>query len=209
MRLKPRPLMRCLNTVLPVLVCLVSLSKAQATEINSLPLLPREHFEQARTDWLLAKGPFKAGIYRSSNNKEIILSNELLRHHFRIYPNAATVALDCTSTGQSLLRSVRPEAIVQLDGKHYPVGGLIGQPVHNYLRQEWVEALTNQPGSFEFSGFETGSTRERFPWKKRLEWIPADLPWPPPGVGLTLNFNSPTNAPPATVQVHYELYDGI
>jgi len=197
------------SRALAILGCFYGIIGIHAADLASLPELPAGHLKQPAADWLLVRGGFKAGLYRSTNDKELILSNGLLRRHFRLSPNAATVALDGVSTGESLLRSVRPEAMVQLDGKRFAVGGLAGQPVHNYLKKEWAENLTNQPGSFQFTGFETRLTQERFPWKKRPEWMPSDLPWPPPGVGLVLNFKSPANEPDVTAQVHYELYDGI
>jgi hypothetical protein len=62
----------------------------------------------------------------------------------------------------------------------------------------------------------TGQTEARFPWKKRREWLPKDMPWPPPGVSLTLEFRPPPgqggHKPPPEgliVEVHYELYDGL
>src|SRR6476646_3092554 len=100
--------------VLVILGCVCGILKIHAAELSSLPELPAGHLKQPAADWLLVNGGFKAGLYRSKNNKELILSNGLLRRHFRLSPNAATVALDCVSTGESLLRSVRPEAVLQL-----------------------------------------------------------------------------------------------
>ena len=39
--------------------------------------------------------------------------------------------------------------------------------------------------AFQFTGYRTGKTEARFPWKKRSKWMPKDLPWPAPGVSLT------------------------
>lgn len=182
---------------------------AGAADLSTLPVLPQEHLEQPSRDWLLAPGGFKAGVFRSEDGKEIVLSNGLVRRHVRIVPNAATVMLDCTITAQSLVRSVRPEAVLNLDGKTYAVGGLVGQLVHNYLKRQWLDGLTAQGGAFDFSGFKTGPIQERFAWKKRPEWMPQDLPWPAPGVHLILHFKPPASGPDAVVDVHYELYDGI
>src|SRR3954468_11185589 len=135
--------------VLAIFGCFCSIIEIYAADLTSLPELPAGHLKQPASDWLLVQGGFKAGLYRSTNKKELILSNGLLRRHFRLSPNAATVALDCVSTGESLLRSVRPEAVLELDGTRYSIGGLLGQPVHNFLKKDWVDNLTNQPGSFE------------------------------------------------------------
>ena len=69
--------------------------------------------------------------------------------------------------------------------------------------------MTADPAAFQLTGFEIGPTKERFPWK-RVRYA-ADLPWPPPGVALTLHFKPPAAAKLGnlTVSVHYEMYDGI
>jgi hypothetical protein len=190
-------------------VALILANKTRASELSNLPPLPADHFNQPSADWLLEPRGFKAALFRTVDNKEIVLSNGLVRRHFRLSPNAATVSLDCTVTTQSFLRAVRPEAVLDLDGKIYPIGGLTGQPVQNYLKREWLDALNAEPGSFALGGIDTGPTTERFAWKKRPEWMPRDLPWPPPGVNLVLHFKPPEHGPRVEVDVHYELYDGI
>jgi hypothetical protein len=123
-------------------------------------------------------------------------------------------------TGEELIRSVRPEAEITIDNVRYPIGGLTGQPVHNYLSPQWLDTLKTEPHAFRFIGYETGSTKARFPWKKRLAWMPENLPWPPPGKSLTATFRGPDSPPLTTeedteyvrdliVRIHYEIYDGI
>jgi hypothetical protein len=106
------------------------------------------------------------------------------------------------------LRQCRPEAILELDGAKYAVGGLSGQAEYAYLRPEWIDALKADPAAFQFTGFEVGPTKERFAWKRKPS--SADLPWPPPGVALTLHFQPPQEKfPGLAVSVCYEMYDGI
>jgi hypothetical protein len=162
----------------------------------------------AAPDWLIDPSPFKARVAVSADGRDVALENGLVRRVVRLVPNAATIAYDNLITGESMIRSVRPEAQVEIDGAAYDVGGLTGQPVHNYLDAAWVERLEAQPGAFRFTRFSTGQTKERFPWKKRLEWMPQDLPWPAPGVSLTLEFTAPNNFALA-IDVHYELFDGL
>ncbi len=172
---------------------------------------------QPASDWLIDPRPFLAKATTGRDVKEIVLENGLVRRVIRLEPDAATVAFDNLMTGESLLRSARPEASVTLDGVKYEVGGLRGQPVHNYLAADWTANLKANPRAFRFTGFQTGRTQARFPWKRHPEWMPQDLPWPPPGVSLTLEFSPPaeasTNGPAPNkaiaVEVHYELYDGI
>ena len=165
---------------------------------------------EAAPDWLIDPSPYRASVQVAPHGRALTLSNGLLRRTIRLSPNAATVALDNLMTGASEIRSVRPEAVVEIDGRRFDVGGLVGQELHNYLLPEWVEGLRADPLAFRLVRHETGTTRERFPWKKRTEWLSRDLPWPPPGVSLTLEFQPPDGVGfEAAVLVHYELYDGI
>jgi hypothetical protein len=170
----------------------------------------------ARVDWLLDPSSFKAQVARSADGREVVMDNGLVRRVFRLAPNAATVSFENLMTGESIIRAVRPEARVVLDGVGCEIGGLSGQPVQGFLEPGWIETLKANPAAFQFAGLSTGLTEARFPWKKRSEWMPKDLPWPPPGVSLTLEFRPPValggNKQPAdglTVEVHYELYDGL
>ena len=87
-------------------------------------------------DWLLDASPYKAGVYAGEHPAEIILTNGLLNRTFRVTPNAATVGFDNLVTGASILRGVKPEASVVVDGASYDIGGLVGQEEYAYLRRE-------------------------------------------------------------------------
>ena len=170
----------------------------------------------ARVDWLLDPSSFKAHVARSADGREVILDNGLVRRVVRLAPNAGTVSFENLMTGESIIRAVRPEARVVLDGVGYEIGGLGGQPVQGFLQPAWIETLKANPAAFQFAGLNTGQTQARFPWKKRREWMPKDAPWPPPGVSLTLEFRSPAAqggikqpSEGLIVEVHYELYDGL
>jgi hypothetical protein len=170
----------------------------------------------ARADWLLDPSAFKAQVIRSADGHEVVLDNGLVRRVIRLAPNAATVSFENLMTGESIIRAVRPEACVVLEGVRYEVGGLTGQPVQSFLKPAWIETLKAKPDAFQFTTLKTGKTEARFPWKKRSEWLPKDSPWPPPGVSLTLEFHPPAGLggikhPPEglEVEVHYELYDGL
>ncbi len=185
-----------------------------ASSAARLPELTDDLAKPVKGDWLVVPPQRRAGVYRSGP-REITMTNGLLRRTWRIAPNAATVGLENLTenqaAGEQLLRSVRPEARVELDGVKYPVGGLAGQPIHNYLDPKWLEKMTAAPGAFELDSIETGTTQPRFSWKKHLEWMPEDRPWPPPGASLVLHFRAPQgkHAGHVMVDVHYEMYDGI
>ena len=163
----------------------------------------------AAGDWLIDPTPFKASVTLSADGGQVELANGLIRRVIRLRPDAATVAFDNLMTGQSLLRSARAEAQVKLDGKEFDVGGLVGQPIHNYLSPAWLDDLKAEPSAFHFAGMKTGQTEARFEWRKRHEWLTQDPPWPPPGASLTLEFTPPTNMGPIKIEVHYEIYDGL
>ncbi len=160
-------------------------------------------------DWLIDSSPFRAAIATNATANEITLENGLVRRVFKIAPDAATVAFDNLMTGQSILRSVRAEARLELDGKKFDVGGLAGQPVHNYLNPAWLAGMKANPGAFHFTGLKTGRTEARFAWQPRQEWLSQRAPWPPPGVAVTFTFEAPTNLAALKVEIHYELYDGL
>lgn len=165
------------------------------------------------TDWLIDPAPFKAKINFSKDGSELELNNGLIRRVIRLQPNAATVALDNLVTGESLLRGTKPEAIVEMDGQRFDIGGLQGQPNYAFLRPEWIPQLRADPSAFRFVGFEVGKPVERLAWKRVRHHSP-EAKWPPAGVTLRLDFAPPvpTNgsiAPRVGVSVFYELYDGL
>ncbi len=173
-------------------------------------------------DWLLDGSPYTANVYRTGQADEIILDNGLLRRTFRLTPNAATVGFDNLASGQALLRAVKPEAIVTIDGVRYEVGGLKGQPDHAYLLPEWIDSMTANPAALQFAGFEVSRPQARLTWKQVRHHAP-EAKWPPPGVALRMDYTMPPVATDRSAEsranlaqlqkvrlsVHYELYDGV
>jgi hypothetical protein len=163
---------------------------------------------EAPSDWLIDPSGYKARVVQNSSDGEIILTNGLLERRFRLAPNAATVGFENLMSGESVLRGIKPEAAVELDGQSYDIGGLSGQDEYAYLLPEWLDGLTSDPKAFQFQGMTFGLTKPRLEWRGKRS--AADLPWPPPGVALTLSFRPPEGqAGRIVVSVHYELYDGI
>ncbi|MCK4872997.1 MAG: hypothetical protein KAS72_09750 [Phycisphaerales bacterium] len=115
------------------------------------------------------------------------MSNGLIRRTFRLAPNAATIGLDHLTTGQALLRGVKPEAIIEIDGERYEVGGLKGQPNYAYLDPTWVPRLRSDPRALQFTAFEVGAPMERLAWKRVRHHAPDAL-WPPVGVHLRMDY---------------------
>ncbi len=184
------------------------LSAALANQLDNIPVTSTKTPAAATEDWLLHPSGKIAHLTKSANGKELMLSNGLIQRSWRITPDAATVSFDNLMTGSSILRGVKPEAILEFDGRKYGIGGLDGQPDYAYLRPEWLDAMTANPNSFHFTGFETGPTLERFAWKRKFGT--NKLAWPPAGTALTLKFEAPAgDLKGVTVQIHYEMFDNI
>ena len=138
-------------------------------------------------DWLIDKTDAKARLYQTEDGK-LVFSNGIVARTFLLTPNCATVGLDLLSKNESFLRSVRAEAEVEIDGSKYSVGGLTGQPIHNYLLPEWLAKMEADPSSFKLVDYVMGEIKARFPWKKRVAWMPKDLPWPLPGKEVVFRY---------------------
>ncbi len=121
----------------------------------------------APSDWLVTPAGQPSRLSPGPHPKEITLSNGLVRRTWRIDPNAATVRFDNLVTGQSLIRSVRPEAILEIDGARITVGGLSGQPEHAYLKREWLDTMTADPAALRYTSHTTGPIRRSVPMAAR------------------------------------------
>jgi hypothetical protein len=178
-----------------------------SAKIESLPALSEELAAPVKGDWLVTPIDRKSGVYRSGP-REIAMTNGLIRRTWRVVPNGACTGFDNLMSRSAILRGVKPEAVLELDGVKYSVGGLVGQPQYAYLRPEWIDTLKNDPTTFQLVGFEIGQTKRGFAWKRKP--YSTDLPWPPPGASLKLNFQPPSEKLPGLmVSVCYEMYDGI
>lgn len=140
-------------------------------------------------DWLLGNFQEKSRL-ETENESTLVLTNGLISRTFSTTPNCATIGFDDLVNDEALIRSIRPEALVEIDGIEYEVGGLKGQPIHNYLKKSWIKDMTVNPGSFKYISYSINEIEERFQWKKRMEWLPKDMPWPPKGKTLTMTYKA-------------------
>lgn len=153
---------------------------------GKLPLFDKASVT-AKGDWLLGQVDAKTKVYTNTEG-HLILSNGLASRTFTLQPNVASVGLEELTKNMSYIRSVRPEAELTIDGIHFNVGGLEGQPIQNYILKDWIKNLKADPASFKYVSYQLEETKARFPWKKRLEWMPKDMPWPAPGKELTFTY---------------------
>jgi hypothetical protein len=203
----PRTFLLLVAAVSTVLLCRARDANAARGDAPSVPVATAEDLRPSKVDWLVGRVERPAVVYRTADGSELVMTNGLIRRTWRLAPNAATVAFDNLMTGASLLRAIEPEAVIEVDGKRLEVGGLVGQPDRAYLTPAWVDSLRADPAALRLVGWGVGKTKERFPWK-RVRHHDSNMPWPPPGMSLRLDFQAP--APSGlTVSVHYEMYDGI
>ena len=172
--------------------------------------------QPAPADWLIQPPPARTQVQvlagADKQTAQIMLANGVISRTFLVAdaslgaPSAATMSFKNLRSGGEFIRSLRPEVLMTLDGHACKVGGLLGQPVHNYFDRAWIGKMTADPEAFRFVGCETGEVTRELPWTPR--YGAPETPWPPKGQRLTLRFNSPKQDG-LQVSVHYEMYDGL
>ncbi|GAB3999411.1 hypothetical protein GCM10028807_49550 [Spirosoma daeguense] len=173
-------------------------------QTNSLPVYQHNAF---KGDWLIQPVSQKAGVYQDNNGKDLVVANGLIARRFRVSPNLATVDYQHLVTQEQFVRSIRPEAMLTLNGKTYRVGGLYGQKEHAYLREEWLDSFTANSTDFQFKSFSVTSPKPYINWQSRTWTLNKKQP---SGKELTLLFQSSLpELKGIDVAVHYVLYDGI
>ena len=176
-------------------------------KISQLPVLKQGNNLISKTDWLVNKTAVHADVYQSEDGKDIILYNGLLKRSFRIQPNVACVDFVNLSNGEQMLRAVKQEARITINGKPVDVGGLYGQKQNAYLIKEWISNLKANDQDFQYQGFEISSIQPYVKWKARLWASNKQLP-----TGKTLTFiysKKSTDLNNLVIKVNYEIYDGI
>jgi hypothetical protein len=165
-------------------------------------------FDQAvPEDWLVKPINTKANVYQKEKEGELVLYNGLVRRSFRLAPNFACYDFQNMSSGQQLLRAIRPEAKLTIDGREYNVGGLMGQQEKAYLKQEWIKDFHPGAADFILSGYTVTDIKPYINWKKTT-W--ASVNKQATGKALAVSFRSASpSLKDLAVVVHYELYDGI
>lgn len=188
----------------------VLLSAGPAFAQPSISFLPAwtEKTDQVKIpDWLVVGSSVKAGIYRDKDNKDIILDNGLLRRTFRITPNVACTGFRNLSNGEELLRSVKPEATITIDGKNWSIGGLYGQKENAYLLPSWVDGFSAGNNDFHCTAIEVKNLEPYLTWKTR-RW--ASNTKEPSGKTITFVYENPIPALKGiTIRLSYDLYDGL
>ncbi len=166
---------------------LIGFSQGLNQKVSQLPIAKDDYVNGVKNDWLVDKINIPSGVFRNEKGNELILSNGLISRSFRITPNATTISLKKLYNQEELIRAVKPEAIVSLDGFTINVGGLTGQDNLAFLYPDWIDELKADPLSFKFTGFKIGAPKKRFEWKEVRHHAP-DTEWPPRGVKLQMDY---------------------
>ena len=161
---------------------------ALAYDMLGIPVLGK--VERSSADYLIDASPFEARVWAGTGGDELILDNGLIRRTWRVAPNGACIGFDNLMNGQAMLRAIRPEARVTIDGVSYDVGGLTGQPNHAFLTPQWIAGMKADPRAMQLVGLEVGEPVERLAWGRRRHSAP-DATWPPEGVYLRMNYAMP------------------
>jgi hypothetical protein len=175
-------------------------------QIN-LPVYDNANEKNYRGDWLVTPVSVKAGVYKSADAKNIILYNGLMKRVFCIQPNVACIDYENMSNGQQLLRAIKPEAELMIDGINYHVGGLYGQAENAYLLPAWLNNFTTHDSNFHFISFTVDGLQPYINWKPK-GW--ALNKQQPTGKIISFTYTSSIAAlKNVFVKVHYEIYDGL
>ena len=160
-----------------------------------------------KTDWLVQPVFQKATVTKTADGKDLELNNGLLKRVFRLQPNIACTDLTNLSNSQQLLRAIKPEAILTIDGIQYNIGGLHGQSEKAYLRKEWIDQLTAHDSDFHFTNYEVKDLK---PFLNRRSTYWAMNKKAATGKDISFQYRSSLSSlQNILVTVHYELYDGI
>ncbi len=189
----------CLTALLIIIFSAIQLYAQQAYS-SSLE-------EQQTADWLIQPVKQKAAVYYTADKKGIILYNGLTKRVFTLTPGFACVDYKNMSNGQQLLRSIKPEAKIIIDGKAYNVGGLCGQPENAYLLSQWINNLTADNADFIYKNFTVSDIQPFLNWKCTT-W--ASNKKQATGKTLTVYFEGNLEAVKnITIEIKYEIYDGL
>ena len=171
---------------------------------ESLPLFsPSRPF---RNDWLINAKPFDGDVYRGKREGTVYLSNGLITRRLDCLLDGTTLDFVNEHTGESVIRSLRPEGQITINGTQYNIGGVLGQEEHAYFRYEWIDQLEKDKNAFHLINFSISPIQKRFEWKRVRHC--EDLPWPPKGKMLSLEYRH-EKLPGVKIQVNYEIYSGL
>jgi hypothetical protein len=200
----PRPLYKVIVLLFAV-VLNYGFAEALAQQI---PVWKSSLDNLSTVDWLVHAEGHPAAVFKSADQKDLILSNGLLKRVFRLSPNVACTDLRNLTTGEQLLRSIKPEAQVSINGKKYNIGGLYGQTENAYITTGILASLKANEMDFQFQDYEITALPQFIKWKPGSMWTANKKN--PTGKTLTFTYkSSDAKLSGVLVKVNYALYDGL
>lgn len=175
---------------------------------SNLPIWNTAMDKEIQTDWLISNIPQKAGVWKSKDGKDLILYNGLVKRTFRIKPNVVCYDYKNMSNDQQLLRSIKAEARIVINGKPYNAGGLYGQKENAYILPEWLDEYKAHPEDFQYTGYTVSDIKPYINWKAGSWWASRKTQ----ATGKTLSFSYQGNDEKTrsiTLVINYEIYDNI
>ena len=158
-----------------------------------------------QSDWLVQ--PFNQPASIKEDQGRLVLSNGLIARSFVTAPNFATVDYINLVTGSTLLRGIKPEALITIDGQQVEIAGLIGQPDYAYLDLDWLVDLKSNPEAFQFVRYSVSQIEALYPWLAKRYAPPVE--YPPKGIRLSVDYVAPSAFEGMEISIHYDLYQGI
>lgn len=130
---------------------------------------------------------------------EVVLRNSRFERRIQIKPFVGTVSLIHRESGHEYLRSVEPEARLQIDGQPRLAGGVSEVPNRAYLDPDWLTSLKPHPQSIAFVG------AKEVPILPSLKHRGRGNPPILNGTAVLLQFKEGS----LEVDVRLEVYDGL
>ncbi|MFC6103118.1 alpha-galactosidase [Olivibacter domesticus] len=163
--------------------------------------------DTSKTDWLLSS-KYQSSITSSPDHKELIIQNGLVKRIFRLDPNVVCYDYTNLVTGQQLIRAVKPEAQIQLNGKWYNIGGLYGQDERAYFLPAWLDNLREGTQDFKYKGHKISNLQPLLPWEAGKWW--ATNKQAATGKEIVFEYDSSIPALKGLmIAVHYAIYDNL
>ena len=171
----------------------------------------------ATADWLITPPTTPATVQvlpsEKNQNARIMLANGLISRTFLVADgNLGCVSLRRSEKDLEFVRAIKPEVRMRINGGAWTeIGGLTGAPDKAFITPAWLESLQSKPGAFGLTGMTVGATVKPYEWQPKCNAPPT--PWPAAGCRVTFHFAPPAGAAAPlkdlTVDVHYEIYDGL
>ena len=187
----------------------------------------------AAADWLLQPpDAYPPASIVESSGKTITLKNGLLSRTFTTSPNFASVSYAAAAArpgapSSEMLRTIRPEAIITLDGIRYHVGGLVADAARTecamdacpdaarrgiFTDESTLATMQANTSSWGYVSHKQTPVHAPFSWQPGTRNAPADVHWPPLGTALEVTLSAPADAPAAhralQIIIRYELLTG-